>query len=193
MRFAHVLGLSVCTLIFVSSSPLLKANDFVLFQDFGGFSALSTQPGYYVGGCLATCQTEEGYAFDVQTNTIPPGNIYIGDAAGNVSDKLWATVTPVTDTNGDPGFTQVVFFMDFGLDHGSPTSCASVGGCAFTADGSVDTLGVITWTDGFFPVGPGGFTTTWEFQFVAPEPGTFFLLGGALAGIAGLRRRRQTR
>jgi hypothetical protein len=190
-KFSHLSRLA-CFAAVLAAAPLLKAGNIILFQDFGGASALTTAPlGYGLIGCNTTsCVAAGSTPYDVESDTTPTTTVYIGDAAGFVSDEIWGSVTPTTDNQGDPGFTFVVFNMDYGLDRGgSPFTCASVGGCALTANGALDNLGVITWENGFFPVPVGYETTTLEFQYIAPEPGTFFLLGGALLGLAGLRRR----
>lgn len=176
-----------CLVAALFAAHWLKAGDLVLFQDFAGTGVVNS-PAYYVGFCdqgLKVCGAIDGYPYTVAANTIPVVAIYVGDPGGDVSDKILASALPDVT-----GFSVVRFEMDFGLDLGGPpVTCASVGGCAFIYDGSVETLGVITWGPGNLTP-PAGDTTTLEFQFIAPEPGTFSLLGGALLGLAGMRRRR---
>lgn len=188
-KFRHLSRLAGFVAV-LCAAPLLKAGNIILFQDFGGTSALTTAPvGYGLIGCNTTsCVAAGGTPYDVESDTTPTTTVYIGDAGGFVSDEVWGSVT--AGTGPEAGTTFVVFNMDYGLDlDGSSFTCASVGGCAYTGNGAVDNLGVITWEAGLFPVPPSYETTTLEFQYIAPEPGTFFLLGGAVLGLAGMRRR----
>jgi len=165
--------------------------DFVLFQDIGGTGAVTTPPEYPIQGCNATsCTAEEPYAYTVVTNTLPD-TIYIGDGSGDVSDEIVASVAPYAQNPTQ--ITVVDFTLDFGLDLGSPETCASVGGCAITRDGTVQDLGTITWGPGFFTPEPG-FTTTLEYQYVpTPEPSLLLVVGALFVMmIAVVARRRRT-
>ncbi len=149
--------------------------DFVLFQDIAGSGAVTTPPEYPFQGCNATqCVAEEPYPYSLVTNTIPD-IIYIGDGSGDVSDKIVASVTPYVENPTQ--VTVVEFTFYFGLDLSSPETCASVGGCGITRDGTVQDLGTITYGTGFFTP-PDGFTTTLEYQYVpTPEPSLVLVVG----------------
>lgn len=168
--------------------------DVVLFQDIDGTGA-ETVPAYYpLQGCNSTdcVALGEPYQSTVTTNTIP-GTIYIGDSSGNVSDKIIASVTPYSLNPTE--VTIVDFTFDFGLDLSSPETCASVGGCAITRDGTVQTLGTITWGPGFFEIPPIP-TTTLEYQYVpTPEPSMLLMVGAlfAMMLIVIARRNRMSR
>jgi hypothetical protein len=183
------------TLILV---PQLDA-DAVLLSDNYGAGSISSPPYYVVGPgwsylvsgpssispvtdyysvtvCTAPCEATEAYG-PMVTNTIP-ATVYVGDPWGYVSDKIG------TIANYQSPFTVVHFDFTFGLNlTGSPLTCASVGGCAFTYDGSIQDVGAITWD--------GGGSTTLQFQYNTPEPSTFsaLTLGLGLACAFGMRRR----
>jgi hypothetical protein len=195
-------------------APNLKA-DIVLFTDNYGVGS-ETIPGYYFdfSGCLpgqpgaptspnGSCQPFEGYADTVTADTIL-ATVFIGDPAGIVSDEIATTLSPPGPFTGScviggivtdpcPGFTEVSFVFSYGLDlMGSPFTCASVGGCDLTYNGSIQDVGVITWSDaGFIDYG----TTTLQFQYITPEPSTLFTLtlGLGLACVFGMRRKMTAR
>jgi hypothetical protein len=183
---------------FVLSLPCLKA-DVVLFQDDSG-NAEATIPAYYpIQSCSgASCLAIEAYPLTVTSDTIPgmpafnqtssvQGTVYIGDSAGYVSDKIVTELAPPSSCSPNPSceteITDVTFNFTAGLDLGpTPFTCASVGGCALTSDGSVQDIGEITWGPGIFtPPALYGDTTTLEFQSV-PEPASWIPL--AVAGLA---------
>jgi hypothetical protein len=171
-------------------------------------SSVITYAGYYpvaVCGSGVTQVATEGYLFSLAdaTNTIPAGTVYVGDALGYVSDEIVATFPaasgcglPDGTVTSDPAqcalyVTFVQFSFTFGLDlTGSPVTCASVGGCHFTYNGAVQTVGVITWgSSAYFGGTPPGNTTTLLFQGVSsvPESNTFFALALGLLGLAWLK------
>ncbi|MGD0297805.1 MAG: hypothetical protein ABSE86_11870 [Bryobacteraceae bacterium] len=162
MRCVALLVLAVAVFL----APHLNA-DTILFTDNYG-TATETVPAYYVAGCQGgSCNGSEGYAFTVATNTIP-ATAYIGDPGGNVSDKIVTSVGPPLSCTPSPAclgeFTVVQFAFTSGLDlMGSPFTCASVGGCIFSYNNSVQNLGTITWGPGLFPPS-NGFSTTFQFQ-----------------------------
>jgi hypothetical protein len=151
--------------------PMMKADSILLTNDYG--IGLANIPAYYVGGCISgasTCSGVDGYPYTVGSNTIPSGNIYISDPSGNVSDRIsFTTSAPSSCSPTPPGgcgsqFTDVQFSYATGLDMtGTPTTCLSVGGCAFIYNGSIQTLGTVTWAPGYFTPSPG-FSTTLEYQ-----------------------------
>jgi hypothetical protein len=153
------------------TAPLMKADSILLTNDYG--TGLANIPAYYVGGCISgasTCSGVDGYPYTVGSNTIPSGNIYISDPSGNVSDRISFTLSaPSSCSPTPPGgcgteLTNVQFNFATGLDQtGTPTTCLSVGGCAFIYDGSIQTLGTVTWAPGLFTPSPG-FSTTLEYQ-----------------------------
>jgi len=70
-----------------------------------------------------------------------PATVYIGDPAGYVSDEIATTITP---EEGPAGLviTFIEFTFTFGMDlRGSPFTCATVGGCDFTYNGSIQDVG----------------------------------------------------
>jgi hypothetical protein len=177
-------------------APHLKA-DTVLFTDSNG-TASETIPAYYVGFCSnGSCSAGDGYPFLVATDTIP-ATVYIGDSRGLVSDEIVTTFPensctlgagPLSPAQCAKYFTDANFVFTSGLDlSGSPSTCASVGGCLFTSNGLIQDVGAITWSPGF-EVPTAGFTTTLEFQNV-PEPSTFplLVLSFALTSFLGTRR-----
>ncbi len=192
-------------------APHLKA-DAVLLTDNYGVGTISSPP-YYVGGpgtyysisapspvttlpyyelliCSgAPCGTGNGIPSSIATDSIP-ATVYVGNPHGYVSDKLITSTTPMQfyDSSGAPLLVGVAldFIFTFGLDlTGPPLPCASVGGCAFTYDASVQTVGTLTWASGG--------STTLLFQYNTPEPGTLLTctLGLAAACAFGIRRRKQ--
>ncbi len=170
-RGLNLAALSFGFLLFVGTTTARA--DVVLFQDIGGTGA-ETVPAYYpIVGCNSTdcVALGEPYQSTVTTNTIPD-TIYIGDPSGNVSDEIVASETP------HAGPTTIVdFTFYFGLDLSSPETCASVGGCDITHNGTVQTLGTITWGPGFFEIPPIP-TTTLEYQYVpTPEPSMLLVVG----------------
>jgi len=92
-----------------------------------------------------------------------PATAYIGDPTGYVSDEIVTTITTISF-----GWNRVNFVFTSGLDlTGSPVTCASVGGCAFAYNGSVQDVGVVTWGPGWLPIFPWppyGDSTSLEFQ-----------------------------
>ncbi|HTC37159.1 MAG TPA: hypothetical protein VK724_27510 [Bryobacteraceae bacterium] len=149
--------------------------DVVLFQDIGGTGAVTTPAEYPIQGCgLTQCEAEEPYPYTFTANTIPDIT-YIGDGSGDVSDEIVASVTPYSLNPTE--VTVVDFTFYFGLDLVTPETCASVGGCAITRNGSIQGLGTITYGPGFFTP-PDGFTTTLEYQYVpTPEPSQLLVVG----------------
>ena len=154
--------------------------DTILFQDAGGLAGATTT----FAGDIIFCVPFAGQHCDVLETGHGPGDsivtfgiasvTYIGNLAGIVTDQL--TATP--DVQGS--LTSLDYSFDAGLGPNG-TTCASVGGCQFTADGTVQILGTITWAH-------GGFDTI-EFQAV-PEPGSVSFVGLGLVGLAGAFRRR---
>lgn len=168
--------------------------DVVLFQDIGGTGAESVPAYYPIQGCNSTdcVALGEPYQSTVASNTIPD-TIYIGDSLGNVSDKIVASATPYS--LNPTQITIVDFTFYFGLDVGSTETCASVGGCNITHDGTVQDLGTITWGPGFFEIPPIA-TTTLEYQYVAtPEPSMLLVVGAlfSMMLIVIARRNRTSR
>lgn len=158
---------AICFPFLLLASTALKA-DTVVFQDVAG-TVQASFPGYYVTGCAGNtskCGGAEGYPYTLASDTIP-NTVYIGDPAGYVSDEIVALIKPEGD------ITSVGFTFEAGLDRtGTPTMCASVGGCNLPYDGSVQTIGDVTYGPGLFPP-PANFSTTLEYQHVAvPEPPT---------------------
>ena len=153
-------------------APNLNA-DVLLLKDFYG-TASFTIPAYYVAFCSGNnCNGTEGYPLTVAGNTIP-GTVYIGDPGGYVSDMIvtsfplggGCTVGGVhyTPTQCTAYFSNLHFDITSGLDlTGTPMTCGSVGGCQYTYDGSVQTLGEITWGPGLLTPVPGTVTTL-QFQ-----------------------------
>jgi len=142
--------------------------DTILFTDTHGVGS-ETIPPYYIdlSRCSPNCAPFDAYPYSVVGDTIP-GTVYIGDRSGYVSDKIVTTFpTDGTCTNaGVPvscvGYiTAVQFLFSSGLDLSSPYTCASVGGCDFIYDGSIQTVGQIDWGPGAFP---GSYATTLQFQ-----------------------------
>ena len=108
--------------------------------------------------------------------------IYIGDGNGIVIDRLVSTVSVLPFLPPSPGsVTNLGLVLSTALELGSPFTCASVGGCQFTADGSVQTLGTVSWTYGA--------DTEVTFQAVGPEPATVGLLLLGVTGLAASRFR----
>jgi PEP-CTERM motif len=163
--------------------------DTILFQDAGGLAGATTT----FAGDFIFCFPFTGQHCDVIETGHGPGDsivtfgiasvTYIGNLAGIVTDQL--TATP--DVQGP--ITSIDYSFDAGLASNG-TTCASVGGCQFTADGTVQILGTITWAD----AGMGGLMDTIEFQAV-PEPGSVSFVGLGLVGLAAafLRRFKQQR
>jgi MYXO-CTERM domain-containing protein len=160
------------------------------YFSFGGPESYyySVSADYYAMVCGSEpCAALEGYPDSVAANTIP-GTVFIGNPGGYVSDEIATTISG-TD------FVWVRFDFTFGLDlTGSPFTCASVGGCALTYNGSVQDVGVITYGPGMFGPPVDGFATTLQFQYgpSTPEPSAFSTLALGLAGLAclvGMRRR----
>lgn len=145
------------------SAARAQADTILIINDYG--TGQVTIPAYYVGGCVGNqCSGVDGYPYSIASNTIP-NTTYIGDPSGNVSDMITfsaappapGTCTPAPACNNE--FTDVNFQSVSGLDMtGTPEACASVGGCAFIYNGSVQTVGTLTY-------GPPGY-------FGNPAPGT---------------------
>lgn len=196
-KFGAALGLnramlSVCFFLLVGAGAAHA--DFVLFQDIGGTGVVTTPPEYPIQGCNSTqCEADEPYPYTVVTNTIP-ATIYIGDGSGDVSDEIVASVMPYSANPTEVTIVDFTFY--FGLDLGTPESCASVaGGCTVTRDGSVQDLGTITWGPGFFTP-TDGFSTTLEYQYVpTPEPSMLLVVGAlfSMMLIVIARRNRTSR
>ena len=147
--------------------PHLEADNIIFSDNYG--TPTASIPAYYVGTCSgASCQASEGYSFTLVSNTIP-ATTYVGDSVGNVSDEIVATIGPPTSCSPTPAclteFTSVQFTFTSGLDlTGSPVTCASVGGCDFTYDNTLQTVGAIIYGPGPFGPPAPGFSTTLQFQ-----------------------------
>jgi hypothetical protein len=100
--------------------------------------------------------------------------IWIADSSGAfVSDRL------ATNNFGD--VVGLDFLSDADNSGTSPTLCADVGGCQLIEDGTIQTIGTVTWTDGT--------VDTIQIQSdvnKVPEPSTILLL---LTGIACIQTR----
>lgn len=181
IRCAALLAFACAALV----APRLKADAVLVTDDYGSGSIIL--PGYYVPTGTGLCQPEtplggglfemtcnggtifasQGYECGIVADTLP-ATVYVGDPGGNVSDAIVTTITSVNS-----GLIDVVeFAFTFGLDlTSSPLTCASVGGCDLTYNGSIQNVGVITW--GTFGITP---STTLQFQNTTPEPSTFSTL-----------------
>ena len=186
MRSAALLALMVT----VFWTPHLKAGDIVLFTDNNGAASDTVPPAYVVFCSGASCSGGDLYPYTVVSETIP-ATVYIGDPAGYVSDEIVTTVAPINVA----GFTEVQFAFTAGLDlTGALVTCASVGGCDFNYNGSVQDVGLITWGAGVLTP-PSGYSTTLEFQSLTgttvPEPSVPALLsiGLAIVGVLRLAKR----
>lgn len=166
-------------LCFVTWAAQFAKADTILFQDVSGQAVGSST----FAGDLFFCASD--HCNGIETGHGPgdvlltfgiASTIYMADQAGFISEKL------VTTTNTQNTITNVDYSFDSGLDLGNPTTCASVGGCQFTTNGTVQTLGTLTWSD----------DSTDKIQFQAvPEPSTLTLLSaGLLAGVLSKRLRR---
>ncbi len=105
----------------------------IAFTDTGGVpNATSTFDGDVVLPCTKTsCDVKVGHPPSESVTSVPPSPLYISDKHGNVIDEL-TTSTAFTG------------FVDFTFSVVAPgTTCASVGGCQITADGTIQTIGSI--------------------------------------------------
>ena len=143
----------------------------LLFQDADGTPMASTTFAGDFIVCLRSRAQEcvvtgtghgPGIPYDVGNR---PRSSTLATLAGIVLDQL--TVSP--DSCDTPPQIQLHVRLSGLAPNG--TTCASVGGCQFTADGSVQILGTIIWTS----AGMAGFMDTVEFQAV-PEPANVALV-----------------
>ncbi len=159
MRLAGVLVLMAAAFV----APQLKADTIQFTDNYG--TASETVPAYYVAGCSGgECSGVDIYLYTVASSTIP-ATVYIGNPDGYVSDTITTTTGPPGCPVGDPCLATALHFVFLsGLDlTGSPVRCASVGGCNFTYDNSVQDVGTIIWGPGDFTP-PDGYSTTFQFQ-----------------------------
>ena len=134
------------------SAARAQADTILIINDYG--TGQVTIPAYYVGGCVGNqCSGVDGYPYSIASNTLPQNHVTPATPAGNVSDMITfsaappapGTCTPAPACNNE--FTDVNFQSVSGLDMtGTPEACASVGGCAFIYNGSVQTVGTLTYS-----------------------------------------------
>lgn len=129
----------------------------ISFIDANGvLSGASSFAGDIVFCSAQPCTVAETYnpAFESVTSGIVP-TLYFANKNGFVLDKL-------VTSNSNPGF------VDYALTFlGGGVTCASVGGCQFTANGAVQTVETVNFS--------GEPPTAVTFQAV-PEPSTALLL-----------------
>jgi hypothetical protein len=173
--------------------------DTITFTDvYGTVTGTTTFAGDFP--CLPTigiCQVDETGFFSTTAtaswvNMQIASPIYIGDALGDVSAEITSSFVFQPSTPAPGGALIITYYAQGGLDLSAPSTCASVGGCQFTEDGTLQLLGTTTYNqttfDGTMFTAP---PTPVYFQYIAPEPGSLALFAAGLCTLAGFGWRRK--
>jgi hypothetical protein len=176
--------------------------DTITFKDYTGVVSGATTFGgdFSCGPTTGVCEVLQTGLFSSTAttswiNTPIASPIYIGDGAGDVSAELQTVINGAPTTPPGSGYAiNIQYYLTGGLDLSSPFTCASVGGCQITQDGTVQFLGQTT----FNPTTVYGSVVQFppsivDFQYVAPEPASVELLAAGLVGLAGWKLKRSGR